>query len=185
MAKRGGSRRKAVAREPAVIAQANPTPEQRARSVYVVAETVDPYGETVVQGKVRTHKVCRRQPLYVTLVSRGRLDEQTRRVLDWYADRHALAIKGLTVDSLARSDSRGGGDLSPSEAAMQARDDVAWAKSHIGASERPIFEAVMEREETFAEIGRGNRRREALASTQFRLAASQLLLRIGHCVLSS
>ena len=41
-------RRIAAPREPAIIAQADPTREQRARYAYAVAETIDPYGETLV-----------------------------------------------------------------------------------------------------------------------------------------
>ena len=167
-----------------VIAQANPTPEQRGRSSYVVAKTVDPYGETVVQGRIKVHRVCRRQPVYVMLHSRGVICDQTRVVLDWYDGRLALARKGLTTDSLARAGASGGQRRAPSAAAADARSDVEWARSFIRGGLR-VFDDVMERELTFAEIGGGNSRKEAQASAEFKLAAAWLVLKIGPKVIPS
>lgn len=172
--------------EAAIIAQANPTAEQRGRSIYVEDKTVDPFGETLVQGKVMQHRVCRRQPVYVTLHGRKGICDRTRAVLDWYDARLALARKGLTVDSLARANGLGGGNSkhTPTDAATNARSDVDWARSYIGnADELRVFDDVMEHERTFDEIAGGNSRKAKRASDEFKLAASWLLLGIGSQVL--
>lgn len=172
-ARRGG------VREPAVIAQADPTPEQRQRYAYVVATTIDPYGETLVQGRVKPHPVCRRQPVYATLHGRGAICDRTRAVLDWYDQRLGLARKGLTLDSLAIAQARGGGrrggsGYTPTEAAAAARSDVQWARSFI-TSGLGVFDAVMDQDMTFAEIAGGSGAKAARASRTFKDAAAELL----------
>lgn len=174
--------------EPAIIAQANPTPEQRARFDYFVGQTVDPYGETVVQGKVRQHSVCVRQPTYLTIVSRKGMCERTRGVLDWYDRRLGLARKGLTTDSLARAlqASGGGRGYNPTEAAMNARDDVDWARSFIkDPAALKVFDDVMEHEMALAAIGGGHGSGKERASTLFTLAANWVMAGVSHRVLEA
>lgn len=188
MARRRSNRSQATV-EPAVVAQANPPAEQRARFQYIEDKTVDPFGETVVQGKVKQHPVCRRQPVYVTLASRKGICDRTRAVLAWYDQRLGLARKGLLPDSLAKALSTGtGGDYTPTEAAISARSDVDWARSIIadrmGAVPK-VFDDVMERELSFTEIGAGNNRKEARARSEFKLAANWLMLDLAHRVLAS
>jgi hypothetical protein len=181
------ARRATPQREPAVIAQADPTPEQRARYAYAVAETVDPYGETLVQGRIRSHAVCRRQPVYVTLHGRGGICDRTRAVLDWYDQRLSLARKGLVIDSLALADgrggaTRGGSGYTPTDAAAAARSDVQWARSFISQG-LGIFDAVMDQEMTFAEIAGGSGTKAGRASRAFKAAAAEVLSGVGARVL--
>jgi hypothetical protein len=181
------SRRGGAKGEPAVIAQADPTPEQRTRYAYAVAQTVDPYGETVVQGRIQQHPVCRRQPVYVTLHGRGGICDRTRAVLDWYDQRLSLARKGLTIDSLALARgrggaTRGGSGYTPTDAAAAARSDVQWARSFITAG-LGVFDAVMDQEMTFAEIAGGSGARAARASRAFKAAAAEVLKGVGARVL--
>jgi hypothetical protein len=173
--------------EPAIVAQADPTPEQRARYAYAAAETVDPWGETLVQGRVRAHAVCRRQPVYVTLHRRGGICDRTRAVLDWYDARLGLARKGLTIDSLALAHARGGSrsgvsGYTPTDAAAAARSDVQWARSFITAG-LGVFDAVMAEEMTFAEVGGGSGARTARASAAFKAAAAEVVRGVGERVL--
>jgi hypothetical protein len=190
MARRTRARRsrRGAGREAAVIAQADPTPEQRARYAYAVAETVDPYGETLVQGRVKPHRVCRRQPVYVTLHGRGGICDRTRAVLDWYDQRLSLARKGLTIDSLALAAgrggaTRGGSGYTPSDASAAARSDVQWARSFITQG-LGVFDAVMGAEMTFTEIAGGSGAKAARASRAFKAAAEELLRGVGARVLA-
>ncbi len=189
MARRARSRRarRSAEKEPAIIARADPTPEQRARYAYAVARTVDPYGETVVQGRVKPHAVCRRQPVYVTLHGRGGICDRTRAVLDWYDQRLSLARKGLTIDSLALARgrggaTRGGSGYTPTDAAAAARSDVQWARSFITQG-LGVFDAVMDQEMTFAEIAGGSGAKAARASRAFKAAAAEVLKGVGGRVL--
>ena len=189
MARRSRARRarRGGGRDPAIIAQADPTPEQRARYAYAVAETVDPYGETIVQGRVKPHAVCRRQPVYVTLHGRGGICDRTRAVLDWYDQRLCLARKGLTIDSLALAagrggTTRGGSGYTPTAAAAAARSDVQWARGFITAG-LGVFDAVMGQEMTFAEIAGGSGAKAARASRAFKAAAAEVLKGVGGRVL--
>lgn len=160
--------------ESAVIAQANPTPEQRARAVYVETQTVDPYGQTLVQGKIRRHAACLREPAYVTLHRRKVVSDDERRALDWYDERLAFARKGLTRDSTCALTSRGGaGDVTPSEAAINARQAIRWAKAQI-QSGLLVFEQVMEQELSLSEIGGNGGAGKARARVAFKEAAGWL-----------
>jgi hypothetical protein len=174
------ARRGPTRQEPAIIAQADPTPEQRARYAYAVAATIDPWGETLVQGRVRSHRVCRRQPVYVTLHGRGVISDVERAALDWYDARLSLAQKGLTIDSIAiarrrggagAGSGRGGSGYTPTEAAARARSDVQWARGLIPDGEAlGAFDAVMAQEMTFAEIAGGSRAKAARVAAAFRRA---------------
>lgn len=175
--------------EPEIVTAANPTEQQRARFDYREDKTINPHGAavTITQDKVEvhTHKVCRRQPVYVTLHNRKGICDRTRAVLDWYDARLALARKGLTVDSLARANGLGGGNgkHTPSDAAADARSDVDWARGFIQAGLN-VFDQVMEHELSFTTIGGGNNRMEERARTEFKLAANWLLLGAGSRVLA-
>jgi hypothetical protein len=171
-----------------VIAQANPTPEQRGKSRFVVALTINPEGATeIIQaGKtmIADHKVCRKQPPWLNL--RGGLNDDTLKVLAWYDDRLSLARKGMTMDSIGKLlRPMGGGTQAPVEAAMQARIDVDHARAHIrdGLCLR-VFDEVMEHERTFTDLGGGNNEHEAAMIKAFKLAANWLLLGIGGRVLA-
>jgi hypothetical protein len=190
MARKARSRRgrRPARREPAIITQADPTPEQRKRYAYAAGQTVDPYGETLVQGRVKPHAVCRRQPVYVTLHGRGVICDRTRAVLDWYDQRLGLARKGLMIDSLALAHGRGGGTTrgsggyTPTDAAAAARSDVQWARSFISEG-LGVFDAVMDQEMTFAEIAGGSGAKAVRASRAFKAAAAAVLKGVGARVL--
>ncbi len=176
---------------PGASRRSSPRPIRRpssARYAYAVAETVDPYGETLVQGRVKPHPVCRRQPVYVTFHGRGGICDRTRAVLDWYDQRLGLARKGLTIDSLALAHGRGGGatrggsGYTPTDAAAPARSDVQWARSFI-IEGLGVFDAVMGAEMTFAEIAGGSGTRAARASRAFKAAAEAVLNGVGVRVL--
>lgn len=183
--------------EPAVIAQANPTPEQRARSQFVEATVPNPAGavvtittrnidgEPVTERVIHQHKVCRRQPVYVTLHGRGGICDNTRKVLDWYDGRYWLSVKGLTHDSLAITEARSGGSgYCPTDGAMNARSDVEWARSYIrNGDELRVFRAVMEEERTLTEIGGHHGAGKERAAKLFKLAANWLLLGVGSRIL--
>lgn len=175
-------RPRSLTAEPAVIAQANPTKEQRGRARYVEDKTVDPFGETLVQGKVKSHPVCRKQPIYKLLRVGNGFCTDTIKVLDWYADRHAVASKGYTADSLTMMERMGGGGsvMPIIESRAIARGDTDAAKSYIKSQLCLIvFEAVMEQERTFTELGGGNNDHEAVMIKAFKLAANHLLLGVG------
>lgn len=179
MARRGANRR-TKATEPAVIAQANPTPEQRARYAYAEAKTVDPFGQTVVQGKIKQHPVCRKEPVYVTLHRRRVIDDDERRALDWYDARLGLARKGLTADSLGKLNGRGGsGDCTPTEAAIEARESVRWARAHIKEGGL-VFDAVMEHEMSLTEIAGPGGAGKTRARVAFQEAAGWLTRGVWH-----
>ena len=122
---------------------------------FEVAEIGNPYGEVVIRGEIRRHKVVRRVLHYEALHKAGKIDRATFACLDWFADRLALANSGLVKCGLNVS---GGGGVSSShiptnEAAMQARSDVAWARRFIRDRETlAVFDLSMEGQ-TFDRIG--------------------------------
>jgi hypothetical protein len=87
------------------------------------------------------------------------------------------------VDRLAaRATAAAARAIPPTDAAAEARSDVAWARSHIGDG-IGVFDAVMEHEMTFAEIGGGSEARAARASRAFKRAAADMLSGVGERVL--
>lgn len=177
------TRRVAKVVDPDLIRQADPTPEQRAKSIYVVAEVQNPFEHTEPGTPARTN-VCKRIPSWQIIASRGSYSAETVAILTWYADRYALASSGLTMDSCARLMGTGGGgnSLAPNEAAMNARSDCKLALKEIksGVDE---FMAVMHDDMTFEQIG-DNSYQRARAAKLFKVAASWLLLKCGHRVMA-
>lgn len=184
--------------EPAIITQANPTKEQRGRAEYVETSVPNPAGavvtistkridgQPVTERVIHQHKVCRRQPSYVTLHNQGLLTQEERRVLDWYDDRLALARKGLTVDSLARANGLGGGngDHTPTDAAVEARSDIRWARAHIVAG-LVVFDQVMEEELSLSQIAGGGGAGKIRARRSFKEAAGWLTKGVAWRVLAN
>lgn len=176
MSKRGTKRKTG---EADVIVQANPPEAQRARFTFVAVETANPLPQSAIQGKVKTHRACKRLPAYAAI--RG-LSGETVAVLEWYDKKLGVARSGMTMDSLLKANSPGGGaGMSHPEAAAMAWSDLDWAKSHI-MDGLTTFVRVMELDETLTEIGNGSRAREDRARSEFKLAASWLLLGVGSRV---
>lgn len=134
-----------------LIAQAKSNGAKLNDGTFEVAEIGNPYGEVIIRGEVRRHKVVRRVPHYQSLAKAGKIDRATAVCLDWLDERLALANSGLIKCGLGVS---GGGSASchvpTTEAAMQARSDVAWARSFIRDSERlAVFDLAMGDGKTF------------------------------------
>lgn len=162
---------------------------QRARSTYAVAAVPNPYGEFLQNGVIKRHKVVRRVPAFETLYKCKVIDRAVFDALEWYDERLALAESGLFKSGLDNSGGGGGSafhHIPTTEAAMEARSDVDWARGFIPASVLPAFDGVMSAGETFEQIGatlwprlaaRTSRRK---ASSAFMIAANYLYSGIGQ-----
>ena len=172
-----------------LILQADIPAEQVRRARYEVSKVPNPHGEFVRRdGTLVRHKAVRRVPHFETLYRSKVVDRTVFVVLEWYAERLALAQSGLFRCGLDVS----GGDrgsahshVPASHAAVEARSDIAWARGFIPLSLRPSFDGVMEDGDTFEAIGRRVHaglcidRARRRASAEFKLAANHLLLGIG------
>jgi hypothetical protein len=180
-----------VAQVHPIILQADIPAAQRGRAVYEVAEVVNPYGEVMQGGEMRRHKACRKVAHFETLYRSKVFDKTVFVVLEWYDGRLARAESGLFKCGLDTSGGGGGtaqSHIPTTQAAMEARSDVAWARSFIPRDLLPAFDGVMQEGETFEAIGarvyshlcidRAKRK----ASSAFKIAANHLLLGIGHRV---
>jgi hypothetical protein len=191
MAKTGRKRNSKVkvAQVHPLIVQADIPLAQRNRAIYEVAEVANPYGEVMQSGEMRRHKACRKVAHFETLYRSKVFDKTVFVCLEWYDQRLARAEGGLFKCGL---DTGGGGTaqshIPTTQAAMEARSDVAWARGFIPNDLLPAFDGVMAQGETFEAIGarvyshlcidRAQRR----ASSAFKIAANHLLLGCGHLV---
>lgn len=168
------------------------------RGKYEVAEVQNPYGEVIIRGEMRRHKAVRRIPHFETLYRSKVIDRTVFTCLEWYAERLGLAQSGLIKCGLDVSGSGGGSafhHIPTTQAAMEARSDVDWARGFIPDNDlRAVFDGVMgsmeaEGDDTFETIGvrvypsvcsdRAKRR----ASSAFKIAANYLLAGIGSRVI--
>jgi hypothetical protein len=169
------------------------------RADYEVAAVPNPYGEVVIRGELRRHKAVRRVPRFETLYRSKVIDDTVFACLAWYAARLAVAQGGLIRCGLDVSGAGGGSafhHIPTTQAAMEARDDVAWARRFIPAQGelRAVFDGVMgsvdaDGDADFATIGAAvypglclDRARRK-ASSAFKIAANYLLIGVGARVL--
>jgi hypothetical protein len=189
-AKKSKAKRPAAGNVHPLIVQAAINGAKLDRGAFEVAQVPNPHGEVVVRGEVRRHKAVRRVPHFETLYRSKVIDRHVFVCLEWYAERLALAQSGMFKCGLDVSGSGGGtahSHVPTTQAAMEARSDVAWARGFVPDDDlRLVFDGVMELEETFVQIGarvyagmssdRGKRK----ASSAFKLAANHLLKGVGH-----
>lgn len=163
------------------------------RGTYEVAEVQNPYGEVIIRGEMRRHKAVRRVPHFETLYRSKVIDRTVFTCLEWYSDRLGLAQSGLIKCGLDVSGTGGGSafhHIPTTQAAMEARSDVQWARGFIPDNDlRAVFDGVMEDGDTFEAIGvrvypsvyadRAKRK----ASSAFKIAANYLLAGIGSRVI--
>ncbi|WP_066526656.1 hypothetical protein [Erythrobacter sp. CCH5-A1] len=164
------------------------------RGSYEVAEVQNPYGEVIIRGEIRRHKAVRRVPRFETLYRSKVIDRTVFACLEWYADRLAMAQSGLIKCGLDVSGSGGGSafhHIPTTQAAMEARSDVDWARGFIPDNDlRQVFDGVMgsmdaEGDDTFEAIGAAvyphvcSDRAKRKASSAFKIAANYLLAGIG------
>ena len=164
------------------------------RGSYEVAEVQNPYGEVIIRGEIRRHKAVRRVPRFETLYRSKVIDRTVFACLEWYADRLAMAQSGLIKCGLDVSGSGGGSafhHIPTTQAAMEARSDVDWARGFIPDNDlRQVFDGVMgsmdaEGDDTFEAIGAAVYshvcldRAKRKASSAFKIAANYLLAGIG------
>jgi len=163
------------------------------RGTYEVAEVQNPYGEVIIRGEMRRHKAVRRVPHFETLYRSKVIDRTVFTCLEWYSDRLGLAQSGLIKCGLDVSGTGGGSafhHIPTTQAAMEARSDVQWARGFIPDNDlRAVFDGVMDDGDTFEAIGvrvypsvcadRAKRK----ASSAFKIAANYLLAGIGSRVI--
>jgi len=164
------------------------------RGKYEVASIENPYGEVIIRGELRRHKAVRRIPHFETLYRSKVIDRTVFACLEWYADRLGLAQSGLIKCGLDVSGSGGGSafhHVPTTQAAMEARSDVDWARGFIPDNDlRAVFDGVMgsleaESDDTFETIGVRvypsvcSDRAKRKASSAFKIAANYLLAGIG------
>lgn len=173
-----------------LIAQAASNGARLDRGTYEVTPVQNPYGEVVIRGEVRRHKAVRRVPHFETLYRSKVIDKAVFVCLEWFADRLALAQSGMFKCGLDVSGSGGGSaftHIPTTQAAMEARSDVDWARGYIPNDLLPVFDGVMDGG-TFETVGRdvysslSLDRAKRKASSAFKIAANYLLLGIGQHV---
>lgn len=158
-----------------------------------VVEVPNPYGEVTVRGEIRRHQAVRRTPHFEALYRSKVIDRHVFACLEWYADRLGLAHSGLIKCGLDVSGCGGGSaanHISVTEAAMEARSDVDWARSFLPDNDiRKVFDGVMGEGETFERVGAlvypkiSLDRAKRKASSAFKIAANYLLKGVGSVVL--
>lgn len=168
------------------------------RGKYEVAEVQNPYGEVIIRGEMRRHKAVLRIPHFETLYRSKVIDRTVFTCLEWYAERLGLAQSGLIKCGLDVSGSGGGSafhHIPTTQAAMEARSDVDWARGFIPDNDlRAVFDGVMgsmeaEGDDTFETIGVRvypsvcSDRAKRKASSAFKIAANYLLAGIGSRVI--
>lgn len=188
--KNRGQRTPAAGNVHPLIGQALANGAQLDRGKFEVAQVANPHGEVIVRGEVRQHKAVRRVPHFETLYRSKVIDRHVFVCLEWYAERLALAQSGMFKCGLDTSGGAGGSAQShvpTTQAAMEARSDVNWARGLIPDNDlRQVFDGVMQDEATFAELGErvypllSSDRAKRKASSAFKVAANHLLLGVGH-----
>lgn len=124
---------------------------------FEVAKAPNPYGEIIIRGEVRAHKVVRRVPQHELLYRHRIIDRRLFVALEWYAKRYAAAEAGIVKSGLDVSGGGGGSaqhHIPICEVSMFARSDVAWAQSAISPAHIEAFDAVMHKQESFIECAR-------------------------------
>lgn len=164
------------------------------RGDYEVSAVPNPYGEVIIRGEVRRHKAVRRVPRFETLYRSRVIDDAVFSCLAWYAARLATAQAGMIRCGLDVSGMGGGSafhHIPTSQAAMEARSDVEWARAFIPGNDlRAVFDGVMgsletEGDDSFEAIGRAvypsicADRAKRKASSAFKIAANYLLMGAG------
>lgn len=177
-----------------VLAQAIGNGARLERGEYEVAEVQNPYGEVIIRGEMRRHKAVRRIPHFETLYRSKVIDRTVFACLEWYSERLGLAQSGLFKCGLDTSGTGGGSafhHIPTTQAAMEARSDVDWARRFIPDNDlRAVFDGVMgsmeaEGDDTFEAIGVRvypsvcSDRAKRKASSAFKIAANYLLAGIG------
>ncbi len=166
---------------------------------YEVAAVPNPYGEVIIRGELRRHKAVRRVPRFETLYRSKVIDDTVFACLAWYAARLAVAQGGLIRCGLDVSGAGGGSafhHIPTTQAAMEARDDVAWARGFIppGGGLRDVFDGVMGSVDVVGDADFGTIGAAVWpglnpdwaarkASKSFRIAANYLLMGAGPRVL--
>lgn len=176
-----------------VIKQALGNGARMDRGTFEVVEVANPHGEVIIRGELRRHKAVRRVPHFETLYRSKVIDRTVFVCLEWYAERLALAHSGLIKCGLDVSGSGGGSGfhhIPTTEAAMDARSDLDWARGFIPDNDlRQVFDGVMEDEASFAALGGRvypglcDDRAKRKASSAFKVAANYLLAGIGSYVI--
>lgn len=159
-----------------LIAQAASNGARLTRGTYEVTPVQNPYGEVVIRGEVRRHKAVRRVPHFETLYRSKVIDRTLFLCLEWYADRLALAQSGMFKCGLDISGSGGGSaftHIPTTQAAMEARSDVDWARGYIPGDCVAAFDAVMVEGETFIDCAR-----RLCASRYIRLSVQRARLQL-------
>jgi hypothetical protein len=164
------------------------------RGKFEVASVENPYGEVIIRGELRRHKAVRRIPHFETLYRSKVIDRTVFACLEWYSDRLGLAQSGLIKCGLDVSGTGGGSafhHIPTTQAAMEARSDVDWARGFIPDNDlRQVFDGVMGSmdaagDDTFETIGVQvypsvcSDRAKRKASSAFKIAANYLLAGIG------
>jgi hypothetical protein len=127
------------------------------RGTYEVAKAPNPYGEIIIRGEVRAHKVVRRVPQHELLYRHRIIDRRLFVALEWYFGRLGMAEAGMIKSGLNIGNSGGGSaqtHIPTSEAAIAARSDIRWAQSAISTAHITAFLAVMHEQESFIECAR-------------------------------
>lgn len=176
-----------------VLQQAIASGARLDRGTFEVAQVENPYGEVIIRGELRRHKAVRRVPHFETLYRSKVIDRTVFACLEWYTDRLGLAQSGLIKCGLDVSGCGGGSaahHIPTTEAAMQARSDVDWARGFIPDNDlRQVFDGVMEDGDSFAAIGERvypsvcADRAKRKASSAFKIAANYLLAGVGGHVI--
>lgn len=151
-----------------LIAQADIPKVQKVGRAYEVARVPNPHGEAIVRGELRQHTVVRVKPAFRELFERRTFDKLRvgdhpnpraliMAALEWYDARLDLAQSGMTRCGIAALASAGGDGsvaMPTTQAAMEARSDVAWVRKNIPPELLTAFDAVMIEGERFAETAR-------------------------------
>lgn len=174
-----------------LIAQADIPAVQRKGRAYEVAKVPNPHGEAIVRGEVRQHQAVRVKPAFRELFERKTFDKVKvgdhphpraliMAALEWYDARLDVAQSGMTRCGIAALASAGGAGIAmpTTQAAMEARSDVAWVRSRIPVEVLGAFDAVMVEGERFAETARrqcANRHVRVSVERQRKRLAKQFL----------
>lgn len=179
--KSGAKRANKVVLDP-VMQQALANGAQLSRGEYEVVSVPNPYGEVMKDGNPVPQRSVKRKPQYELLRSRGVITKQQAGILEWYAERLALAGSGMVKNALAGNGGGSAGVGIPiSEARMDALRDIDWVRGIIevcdgegddgirARSMLEVFDAVMAEEVSFKEIAkRPSARRYVLGRTRDR-----------------
>lgn len=163
--------------------QAGITPDVRQKFAHDVVAVGNPHGEVFQNNKHKPHMAVRRLGRQGGWQTSRTLGSGEREALEWYVRRLAVWTEGLTRSGLSMADSAGGGTsggIARTEAQLIAGDNVRWARGFVPVIFQVIFEAVVEAEQSFAEVGArfwpmlSSDRAARVAQAQFNALAKQL-----------